>query len=227
MKIEDIFKLNETGTLTYAQFQEAAKDAKFVDLKEGGYVSQAKFDSELSTKNKQIEELNTTIADRDKDLEGIRKQLEDAGQDADKLSTLSTEFSTLQKKYDEDKKAYEAKLSSQSREFAIKEYASTKKFTSDAAKRDYIHQMKESSEVKLSKGGELVGMDTFDADYVKANETAFVRDVPEPTPAPAAPAEPKPQFVGTTPGVEPAPKKPSLSEMMQMANENPGAVINF
>lgn len=226
MKLEDVFKTSENGTLTYEQFLQAAGDAKFVDLKEGGYVSVAKHESEVSGKDKQIEDLNKNLADRDKDLANIKKQLEDAGQDAEKLSTLSTEFSTLQEKYKNETKAFETRLQEQAREFAIREYAANKKFTSDAAKRDYIRTMKESSDVKLSKGGELVNTDIFDADYIKANEASFVKETPAPAPAPNP--EPKPQFVGATPGGQtPPPKTPSLSEMMQMANTNPEVAQNF
>lgn len=178
MKIEDIFNGAEGGTLTLEQFSAAATKggAKFVDLSEGGYVSQSKHTSELSAKDKQIDTLNDTIAERDKDLAGLKQQLTDAGNDAEKLSTLSTEFSTLQEKYENDTKAYQSQLASQAREFAIKEYAATKKFTSAAARRDYIKSMQDAEEVKLSKKGILTGTEQFDTDYSTENADAFVTE---------------------------------------------------
>ena len=40
MELKKVFEAAENGTLTYEQFEEAAKNAgaKFVDLSEGGYV---------------------------------------------------------------------------------------------------------------------------------------------------------------------------------------------
>ena len=223
MEMKEIFEGHET--LTLEQFNEIAtsKGAKFVDLSAGGYVSEKKFNSELASKDKQIESLNETITQRDTDLEAVKTQLAEAGNDAEKLSEVSNQLSTLQSKYDEDTKAFQTQLSQQAREFAVKEYASTKQFTSSAAKRDYIEQMLKAEDVKFNKKGQLVGMEDFDTDYATDNADAFVIETP---PEPAAPAEPKPSFAASTPGTE-APKKPTLSEMMAMKNANPDMPINF
>lgn len=223
MNITEVF--NGAESLTLEQFNEIAtsKGAKFVDLSEGGYVSERKFNSELASKDKQIETLNNTLSERDTDLEAVKTKLAEAGNDADKLTELSGQLTALQSKYDEDTKSYQAQLSQQAREFAVKEYASTKQFTSSAAKRDYIEQMLKAEDVKFNKKGQLTGMEDFDADYANDNADAFVV---ESTPEPEAPKEPKPQFAAPTPGTE-APKKPTLSEMMQAKNENPEMAINF
>lgn len=224
MEVKEIFEGNET--LTLEQFNEIAtsKGAKFVDLSAGGYVSERKFNSEIASKDKQIESLNETIAQRDTDLEAVKTQLAEAGNDAEKLSEVSNQLSTLQSKYDEDTKAFQNQLSQQAREFAVKEYASTKQFTSSAAKRDYIEQMLKAEDVKFNKKGQLVGMEDFDTEYSTDNADAFVIEKsPEPE---VTPEPPKPSFAASTPGTE-APKKPTLSEMMAMKNANPDMPINF
>lgn len=231
MKIEDIFKDAPEGKLSLEEFNKIASDgkAKFVDLAEGGYVSQMKHDSEIQSRDEQIKTLNDTISQRDTDIADIKKQLDDASKnDGEKLSEVSTQLSDLQKKYEEDTKSYETKLASQAREFAIKEYAADKKFTSTAAKQFYIESMIKSEDVKFNKKGQLTGMEEFDTDYMANNADSFVVDepalAPEPTPAPETP---KPSFGGSTPGANPQPQKPSLSELMKAKNENPDMVVSF
>lgn len=230
MKIEDIFKEATEGTLTLEQFNEIAGkgNAKFVDLAEGEYVSKMKHDSEVQSRDEQIKTLKGTITQRDTDIAEVKKQLEDASKnDNEKLSEVSSQLSDLQKKYEEDIKSYETKLASQARENAIKEYAADKKFTSGAAKREYIHAMMDSEDVKFNKKGQLVGMEEFDTDYIANNEDSFVKDEPAPEPAPT-PTEPKPSFGGQpTPGAQPENPKPSLSDMMKAKNENPDMVVSF
>ena len=175
MKIEDIFK--DAETLTLEQFQAKAKEggANFADLSEGKYISVSKHNSEIQAKDDQISTLNDTLSDRDKDLASLKDQLKDAGNDAEKLSTVSADLTALQSKYEEDTKAFQIKLDKQARDFAIKEHAATKHFTSDAAKRDYIRSMQDSEDVKLKKG-ELLGIKDFDDAYSKDNETAFIKE---------------------------------------------------
>lgn len=226
MNVKELFDKTESGTLTYEEFDKLAKEsnAKFVDLSEGGYVSKGKHESELEAKVKEVETLNGTISARDKDLESLRKQLEEAGTDASKLEELNAQFTELKAKYDTDTKNYKKQLEGQAFDFAVKEYANKLKFTSEAAKREFIREMNESG-LKMDKSG-IIGADDFKTRYAEANADSFVVEEapkqPEPTPAP----EVKPQFVGTTPGV-PVVKPTSLTDMMKMANENPGMSINF
>ena len=143
MKIEEVFKQAEDGTLTYEQFKAIVKEANanFTDLSEGKYVSKGKYDDEIASLNAQIENLNGTIGTRDTDLETLKKQLEEAGTDAEKLSTLSNDLANLQGKYDADVKSYKEQLKRQAYEFAVKDFANKQKFTSNAAKRDFIGAM--------------------------------------------------------------------------------------
>ena len=222
MTIKEVFDKAENGTLTYDQFTELTKDAKFADLATGDYVSKKKFDDELAAKDGQIQTLNGTIKDRDKDLETLKTQLVDAGTDAQKLTALTDDLAKLQGKYDADVKAYKEQLKKQSYEFAVKEFANSKEFTSEAAKRDFIYQLK-SAELKMD-GEKIMGAEDFAEKYKSENETAFVVKAPDPDPTPA-PTHTPPKFVSPTGGGEPA--KPSLSDLMRMKNENPEAVIDL
>lgn len=224
MKIKEVFEKAEDGTLTYEQFQKIVKEAnaKFADLSEGEYVSKGKYDDELASLNAQIETLNGTIGTRDTDLETLKKQLEEAGTDAEKLSALSNDFATLQGKYDADIKSYKEQLKKQAYEFAVKDFANKQKFTSNAAKRDFIQSMLAKG-LKM-EGDSILGAEDFKTAYSTDNADAFVVEAPAPEPAPTIPNIP--QFVASTPSLDSG-RKLSLSEQMQMKNENPNFVVSF
>ena len=205
MNIKELFDKAENGTLTYEQFEAAAKagNAKFTDLNEGQYVSKNKYSSDLQAKEDQIKTLNETISTRDTDLTDLKTKLEAAGADADKLATLTNDFTALQSKYTEDTKNYEARLSKQAYEFAVREFAGGKKFSSQAAKRDFTQSM--IAENLKFKDGKILGAEDFVKAYTENNADAFVTEPPtDPNPAPA-PSAPLPQFVASTPGGTPAP----------------------
>lgn len=204
MNIKELFDKAENGTLTYEQFEAAAKtaNAKFTDLNEGNYVSKSKYGSDLAAKDDQIKTLNETLSTRDTDLTDLKTKLEAAGADATKLATLTNDFTALQTKYTEDTKNYEAKLSKQAYEFAVKEFANNKKFTSQAAKRDFTQSM--IAENLKFKDGKILGAEDFVQAYTESNADAFVVENPD-NPTPAAPAAPLPTFVAPTPGGNPAP----------------------
>lgn len=193
MKLKDLFDKAENGTLTYEQLETAMKEAKanFVDLSDGGYVSKHKHDDELNAKDVQITTLNDTITKRDADLADLKGKLKNAGTDATKLAELSTNFDTLQTKYDNDIKDYQNKLAKQAYEFAVKEFAGTKKFTSNAAKRDFIQEML-SKDLKMEQD-KILGADDFVTAYSANNADAFVVEEQQQN-------DNKPQFVNQTPG---------------------------
>ena len=200
MNLKEIFEKAENGVLTFEQFTEATKGLKLVDLNEGGYVSKKKYEDDLNAKDTQITTLNDTIASRDKDLTDIKAKLDAAGQDVEKLSTLSGDLSTLQSKYDEDVKSYKAQLKKQAYEFAVREFAGSKHFSSQAAKRDFIQSMI-AKDLKM-EGDKILGADDFVTSYSVDNSDAFVVEKeaeaqPEPQP------KPLPSFVSPTQGAEP------------------------
>lgn len=174
MQIKEIFDKAEEGTLTFEQFQKIANEnnVKFADLSEGNYVSKQKYDDELANKSKEIETLNGTISTRDTDLAELQKKLTEAGTDAEKLSTLTSEFDSLKSKYGEEVKTYKAQLKKQAYEFAVKEFANEQKFTSNAAKRDFISTMI-SKDLKM-ENDTILGADDFVKVYSENNADAFV-----------------------------------------------------
>lgn len=197
MTVKELFDNAENGTLTWEQFQAAMGTAKFVDLSEGNYVSKKKYEDDISSRDTQISTLNDTISTRDKDLTGLKSQLEAAGTDVEKLSQLTGEFDSLKTKYDADTKAYKAQLKKQAYEFAVKEFANSKKFSSNAAKRDFIQSMI-AKELKM-EDDKILGADDFVTAYTTNNADAFVAETPK------EPESPKPHFVSPTQGSEPSP----------------------
>lgn len=178
MTIKELWEKAQTenGTLTLAQFEALAKEnnVKFADVTDGKYVSVNKYQDDLKAKDKEIENLNGTLKTRDTDLETLKTQLSEAGTDAEKLENLNTQLTNLQNKYDTDTKAYQAQLAKQGYEFAVREFAATKNFTSGAAKRDFINQMI-NRELKMSKDGKsIIGAEDFVTEYSADNSDAFV-----------------------------------------------------
>ena len=222
MNLKEIFdkSTEENGSLTYDQFETIMKEsgAKFADLSDGKYVSKSKYDADLKAKdtqiesiNSQIENLNQTVTTRDEDLKNLQKQLADAGQDATKLAELNTQFSALQEQYNNDVKAYQDKMQKQAYEFAVKEFAGTKQFSSNAAKREFISSM--IAKNLQMEDGKILGREDFFDKYAEENADALKVETPpepkvtEPEPEPEPIPEPiipnVPTFVGATPGIEP------------------------
>lgn len=212
MTIKELFDQAENNTLSWEQFEAAMGESKFVDLTEGNYVSKQKFENELSQKEQRITELNATITQRDDDLSKLQTTLKDAG-DLEALKQASRDLTDLQKKYDKETRDYQKQLSEQAYEFAVKEYANSKNFTSNAAKRDFIQSMLAKN--LMMEDGRIIGADDFVTIYSKDNADAFVTKEDKK----------QPKFSSSTQNNNPA--KPTLSELMRMKNENPDAIINF
>lgn len=196
MKLKEYFESVEDGKLTYQQLIDAIEDSgmKLADLSDGNYVSKQKYENDLQKAKDEIETLTGTITTRDTDLADLQAKLEAAGTDAEKLTTLSNDFTTLKGKYNDEVKAYKEQLKKQAYEFAVKEFASGKKFTSNAAKRDFINSMI-SKDLKI-EDGKIIGADDFVAIYTQNNEDAFVKESKEPE----VKEVPKPQFIASTQG---------------------------
>lgn len=188
MTIKEIFEKSQEP-LTYEKFEELMKEsgAKFADLSEGNYVSKDKFDNEVAGKDSQITSLNDTIKARDKDLKDLKNQLKEAGTDAQKLTELETQLGNLQTQYKQDTDNYKTQLSKQAYEFAVKDFANGKKFSSNAAKRDFISSM--IAKGLQMEGDKILGADDFVTTYSADNADAFVVEKQDPNPA-----DPKPQF---------------------------------
>jgi len=195
MDIKELFDNADNGTLNYEQFVEAAQQAgaKFTDLNEGKYVSKKKYEDELAGKVSEIETLNGTLSTRDTDLAELQKRLEEVGVDGDKLAKLTADFDALKGKYDEESKAYKNQLKKQAYEFAVKEFANGQKFSSNAAKRDFIQSMI-AKDLKM-EGDNILGALDFVKAYSENNADAFIEDKSEPEYNAT-----KPQFITQTQG---------------------------
>ena len=223
MLLKDIFDkaTSENKSLTWEEFEAIAKEskAKFTDLSEGRYVDRQKYEDDLAKKDTEITSLNDTITSRNTDLEQLKTQLSNAGNDAGKLEELNSSLTALQAKYDADTAALNTKLQAQAYEFAVRDFAGKQKFSSEAARRDFTRSMIDKN-LPMEDGSIMGAMDYMKA-YAKANADAFVKE------APPAPKTPDPQFVGSTTGKSPEGAKMSLTEMMKAKNENPDFVVNF
>ena len=211
MTVKELFDKAENNTLTWEQFQQAMGESKFVDLTEGHYVSKQKYDDELGQRDTRITDLTNTISARDTDLQTLQQKLKDAG-DVEALKQASKDLADLQKRYDKETKDYQSQLQKQAYEFAVKEFANSKNFTSKAAKRDFTNAM--IAKNLQFEDGKIIGAEDFVQMYSKDNDDAF-----------AKPADPKPQFAQGT--GDKKPQKLSLSDMMKMANENPDAKFDI
>lgn len=201
MTIKELFDKSDEP-LTYEAFEKLAKEngCKYADLSEGGYVSKDKFDNEVASKDGQITQLNDTIKSRDKDLKDLKAQLKDAGTDSEKLTELETQLGNLQTQYKQDTDNYKAQLGKQAYEFAVKDFANGKKFSSNAAKRDFINSMI-AKELKMD-GDKILGADDFVTAYSTDNADAFVveeskKEEPE-TPKPSFSQSVNPNTVSQT-----------------------------
>lgn len=195
MDLKSIFDKAEGGVLSYEQLMAAAKEgnAKFVDLSEGKYVDKQKYTDDLAERDTRITTLDDTIKNRDNDLADLRKQLETAGTDSDKLAKMTTDLADLQKRYDTDTANYKQQLKDQEYSHLVKEFADGQKFTSQAAKRDFVSSL--MSKNLTVEEGKLIGASDFVSAYAEENADAFVVDTP---PAEPTPPETKPHFAGPT-----------------------------
>ena len=176
MTIEELFKSAPNGAFTLQEFLDAAKTAKakFVDLSGGEYVSKQKYTDDLAARDTRISTLDDTIKSRDTDLSNLRQQLDAAGNDTAKLAKLNNQFSALQTKYNTDMENYKNQLAEQEYRHAVNDFAGQQRFTSQAAKRDFVNSMLAK---KLSvENGVIVGANDFKDAYAKENDDAFLKE---------------------------------------------------
>lgn len=227
MTVAEIFAkaTTENKALTVEEFNRIAQEskAKFTDLAEGKYVDRQKYLDELAAKDTQIAGLNETITKRDTDLQTLQTQLKDAGTDAGKLEELTGSLAQLQEKYTHDVENLKGQLTHQAYEFAVRDFAAKQKFSSTAAQRDFVANM--IAKNLPMESGVILGADDFMKVYAKENKDAFYQEQPKQNDNQQTPP---PQFSMSTPGDKGGQgQKYSLSELMQMKNNNPNAVINF
>ena len=195
MKREDVSKIFEGATDDQIN---AILDINSKD------IGNAKAKSDSLTA--QINTLNDQIKQRDADLTAMRDKLNAAQADAGKLTEAQTALSDLQAKYAADQKAWDEQKKAQAYEFAVKSKASEMKFTSNAAKNDFVRSAIEKG-MQLD-GDKILGFDDFAKAYRDADPSAFISDEPQkPQPTISLPAKSSPHGAGM-----------SLEEAMRRAN---------
>ena len=203
--------LFESGALDFEAFSKAVADKgfKIADLSKGEYVSKLKYDDDLSAKDNQINDLTEQINQRNTDLQALQEQMKNAQGDESKVNELNAQLTKMQEDYNKSKDKYEKQIASQQYEFAVKEFANEQKFTSAAAKRDFIRCMVDK---KLHmENGKLVGATDYLSTYKAENTDSFVVDNPDP----------KPQFVDTTKQKQPEEKRNPFLDVMNFTGVRP------
>lgn len=201
------------------------------DIENAKSTAAKKFDSERETLQGQIEDLKTQVTQRDADLSDIQKQLTAANENADKLAEAQKSLSSLQKKYETETKAWEAKNAQQAYEFAVREKANTLKFSSEAAKREFIRDAI-AKDFKMEQNN-LLGFDDYVNIYKESDPGAFAVEKeseppkanPEPAPEPESTKKQPNIVLPGNSGVPGAEK--SLSQLMAEKNANPEMVVKF
>lgn len=223
MTFKEIFDkaTTENKSLTLDQFEAIVKEskAKFADLTEGKYVDKQKYEDDLAKKDTEIQTLNDNLSTRANDITALQEQLKEAGTDTSKLEELTNSLTTLQAQYDADTRKLQEQLAAKTYEFAVRDFASGQKFSSAAAKREFERAMIQKN--LPMENGKIMGANDWLKEYTKENKDSFVSETPAP------PADPKPQFSGSTPGTDDKGPKMSLTEMMRRKNEDPNFVIDF
>ena len=227
-------KLNELlSPELYAQVQaridevnkdqpDKTKHVRFADLSEGNYVSLEKFTAQVEARDKQIVTLQDQIKQRDTDITDLNTKLTAAQGDAGKLGDVQKQLGTLQAKYQQDQQKWATEAAKQRKEFMVRERANSLKFTSAAAKREFISQAN-SKDFQLD-GDTLMGYEDFVAKYKAENTDSFVVDKPSDSTPP--PADPPKIVLPTNPG-DPGKGGKSLSALMAAKNANPDMVVSF
>lgn len=156
--------------LTQAEFEAALKshpEIKLANLADGGYVAKSKYDDDLRAKDTNIKTLTDTIGERDKALGELKKQLENAGTNADALKDLQGRFSALEAQAATDRKNYESAIKKEQYKGACKDFAGTLKFKSKADKEHFVNSM-------IAKNMEMDGNKIIGAsDYLEAYKTEY------------------------------------------------------
>lgn len=150
------------------------KHVRLVDLSEGGYVNKDKFDAKVNGLSQQVSDLQGQISQRDTDIANLQTQLSSNADAAGQLTSAQEALTNLQTKYNDEKVLWEQKNAQQAYDFAIRERANALKFSSNAAKKEFI---REAIAAKFTQDGEtLVGYNDFVESYKKNDPTAFAAE---------------------------------------------------
>lgn len=170
--LRKLFKKDENGAvipMTYEELEaaiDADKGIKIANLSGGGYVAKDKFDAketELKGIRKQLDDANTQIKSfEDQDVDGIKQKVAD-----------------WEAKYSTDTQALKDQMAAQNRSHAEDMFLAGYKFTSKAARKGVLDELR-SKQFQLDDKGTFLGAKEFmsslmeDEDY----KGAFVTENP-------------------------------------------------
>ena len=168
--LKKLFKKDENGVIIPMTADEletaidADKNIRVVDLSAGGYIAKDKFDA------------------KDTELKGVRKQLEDANkqiksfedQDVDGIKAKVSEW---EQKYNTDTQALKDQMAAQNRSHAEDMFLSGYKFTSKAARKGVLDELR-SKKFQLDDNGTFLGAKEFMSSLMKDDDYkgAFVTE---------------------------------------------------
>lgn len=148
-----------------------------------------KFATERETLTNRANDLQNQLNQRDADMKDLQDKLTAAQTDATKVTEATEALTSLQTKYDAERQEWSQKQAEQAYEFAVKTKANELKFSSAAAKKDFI---REAIAAKLQQNGDdLMGYNDFVTKYKENDPGAFAPDespasqTSEPNTAPA------------------------------------------
>lgn len=151
--LRKLFKKDENGAvipMTYEELEaaiDADKGIKIADLSGGGYVAKDKFDAketELKGIRKQLDDANTQIKSfEDQDVDGIKQKVAD-----------------WEKKYNTDTQALKDQMAAQNRSHAEDMFLAGYKFTSKAARKGVLDELR-SKQFQLDEKGTFLGAKEF------------------------------------------------------------------
>lgn len=170
--LRKLFKKDENGAvipMTYEELEaaiDADKGIKIADLSGGGYVAKDKFDAketELKGIRKQLDDANAQIKSfEDQDVDGIKQKVAD-----------------WEAKYNTDTQALKDQMAAQNRSHAEDMFLAGYKFTSKAARKGVLDELR-SKQFQLDEKGTFLGAKEFmsslmeDEDYKGAFVTENV-----------------------------------------------------
>ena len=166
--LTNLFGKNEDGTpasLTADQLVAAItanKDISVVDLKAGGYISQAKYDR-LSTEK---DGLQTQLTDATNQLKAFKSE------DGKTIDDIRKDVQDWETRYNTDTKALRDQLTAQERSHLIDQYLGGMEFTSKLAKKGIKDLLEGAKELSV-KDGALVGADDLMKGYRTEYADAF------------------------------------------------------
>lgn len=153
------------------------------------------------------------------ELADLRKKLEEANAKIQSFAEMDIEgikanAASWEKKYKEDMKALEEKMADREYGYQIDALLSKVPFTSEAARRATRADLMQADNRLSTKDGKVIGFDDYIALLKESDPTAVKADEPEEPPK----KEKKPEFLKQKSQGQNK-KTPTLSELMQMAND--------